>query len=162
MINKEGKLFEKISIIDILVIIVILIIGIGVYARFSATPEAVQTKTEKFSYIVKVEEVRQYTIDGLYELGGAYDEETKEYLGNIVEVISVEPTPDTGITSRGNTVKTVIPEKYNAYIKIETDGNVNDAGYYTMSNKSIGVGGELAFETKYVSTTGKILKIEKD
>lgn len=162
MINKEGKLFGKVSIIDILVVIVILATAVGVYARFSSTPEIVETTTQKFSYIVKVEEVRQYTVEGLLNLGGMYDEETKEYLGEIVEVVSVEPTPDTGIKSNGKAAPTFVPEKFTVHIKVETDGSVSDAGYYTLSNRFIGTGGDLTFETKYVSTTGTVVSIEKD
>ena len=77
-------------------------------------------------------------------------------------MVSVTPTPDTGIKSNGKTVETTVPNKFTAHIKVETDGNVSDAGYYTQSNKFIGVGGELTFETKYVSTTGTIVSIEKD
>ena len=162
MINKDGKLFGKISIIDILVVIIILALGIGIYARFSSSPEAVQAKTEKFSYIVKVEGVRQYTVEGLLNLGKMYDEETKELLGEIVEIISVEPTADTGIKSNGKAAPTTTPDKFTIRLKVETDGSVSDKGYYTALNKIIGVGGKLTFETKYVSTSGIVTGIEKD
>ena len=33
MINKEGKLFGKISIIDILAVLAIIIAGFGIYSR---------------------------------------------------------------------------------------------------------------------------------
>ena len=157
---KEGKLFGKISIIDILVIIVILVTAIGVYMKFTAVPETVQVKTEKFSYIVRIDKVRQYTVDGLYELGKIYDKETKEDLGEIVDVLSVENTVDTGINSRGEAVKTEYPDKYSVLIRIETNGNVGNNGYYTASNRLIGVGGDLSIESKYVSTSGRIVSIE--
>ena len=161
MILKDGKLFGKISIIDIIVIIVILVTALGVYARLTATPETVQVKTEKFSYVVRIDKVRQYTVDGLNELGVIYDKETKEELGKIVEVISVENTVDTGINSDGEAVKTEYPDKYSVLVRVETDGNVGANGYYTASNRLIGVGGDLSIESKYVSTSGRVVSIGK-
>ena len=160
MILKDGKLFGKVSIIDILVIIIILVTALGVYAKFTSTPETVQVTTEKFSYIVRIDKVRQYTVDGLKELGKIYDKETKEHLGEIVEVISVENTVETGINSAGKAVKTEYPDKYSVLIRIETDGSVGTNGYYTSSNRLIGVGGELSIESKYVSTSGRVISIE--
>lgn len=162
MINKDGKLFGKVSIIDILVIIILIATAIGVYMRFSSTPETVKVETERFSYIVKVEEVRQYTVDGLLEMGLVYDKETKEDLGEITEILSVEKTKATGVNSRGVAVETEFPDKYTVTLRIETDGSVGNSGYYTSSNRLIGVGGELSIETKYVSTTGNVVGIEKE
>ncbi len=159
MINKDGKLFGKISVIDILVIIVIIAMAFGVYMRFFKTPEAVQVKTEKFTYTVCVEKVREFSVDALKNKGAVYDTETKEYLGEIKEIVSVEPTMDTGVNYGGKTVEIKYPERYNVIMEIETDGNVGANGYYTASNKLITVGGELEITTKYIETTGDVISI---
>lgn len=159
MILKNGKLFGKISIIDILVVLIIAVMGFGIYNRITATPKTVQVQSEKFSYVVRVDKVRQYTVDGLREMGRVYDKETKEDLGTIVRIISVENTKDTGINSKGNAVETEYPDKYSVIFEIETEGNVGDNGYYTSSNRQIGVGGDVSIETKYVSTSGTVVSI---
>lgn len=158
---KNGKLFGKVSIIDLLVLLVIIVSVIGVYLRFTSTTEVVKVESEKFSYEVCIEGVREYTIEGLKQLGKVYDKETKEDLGEITEVVSVEKVTNTEINSRGEVIESESPDKYVVVIKIETDGNVGDNGYYTSTNRSIGVGGELSVESKYVSTMGRITKIEK-
>lgn len=159
MILKNGKLFGKISIIDILVVLIIAVMGFGIHNRITATPKTVQVQSEKFSYVVRVDKVRQYTVDGLREMGRVYDKETKEDLGTIVRIISVENTKDTGINSKGNAVETEYPDKYSVIFEIETEGNVGDNGYYTSSNRQIGVGGDVSIETKYVSTSGTVVSI---
>ncbi|MBE7011962.1 MAG: DUF4330 domain-containing protein [Ruminococcaceae bacterium] len=158
---KNGKLFGKVSIIDILVFLIIVVAAVAVYFRISATPQNVQVKTEKFSYLVRIDSVRIYTVDGLKALGPIYDKETKEDLGKIVEVVSVEPMKEATINLKGETVNADSPEKYSVVIRIETDGNIGDNGYYTSSNRMIGVGGDLSIESKYVSTGGRIIKIEE-
>lgn len=159
MINKEGKLFGKISIIDILVIIVIIAMAAGVYMRFFRTPETVKVETEKFNYTVRVEKIRKYSVDALSHMGAMYDTETKEYLGDIVEIVSVEPTKETSITARGKAVEIEYPERYTVTIKVETDGNVGENGYYTASNRMISVGGAMEFETKYIECGGDVISI---
>ncbi len=161
MINKEGKLFGKISIIDILVIIVIIAMAFGVYMRFLRTPETVKVETEKFTYMVRVDKVRQFSVDALKNKGAMFDSDTKEYLGEIKSIVSVEPTMDTGVNSRGNTVEIEYPERYTVVLEVETDGNVGENGYYTASNKMISVGGAMEFETKYIETTGDVISISK-
>lgn len=161
MINKEGKLFGKISIIDILVVIVIAAMALGVYMRFFITPEEVKVKTEKFTYEVRIEKVRQYSVDALYQKGAMYDTETKEYLGEIKKIVSVEPTADTGINSKGETVAIEYPERYTVVLLVETDGNIGDNGYFTASNQRISVGGAMKFETKYIETSGNVISVSK-
>ena len=161
MINKDGKLFGKISIIDILVVIIIIAVAAGVYMRFFSVPETVNVKTDKFTYMVRIEKVRNYSVDALYKKGAMYDSETKEYLGDISEVVSVEPTKATGVTSRGETVEVEYPERYTVTIKVETDGNIGKSGYYTESNRMISVGGAMNFETKYIDTSGDVISISE-
>ena len=159
--GKNGKLFGKVSIIDLIVILVIVVAVIGIYLRIVATPQVVQVKTEKFSYLVKIDNIREYTVNGLKELGLIYDKETKEDLGEIIEVVSVEKYKETTQDSKGNPIEAESPEKYSVIIRVETNGNVGTNGYYTSSNRLIGVGGDLSVESKYVSTSGTVIEIEK-
>lgn len=158
MINKDGKLFGKVSIIDILVVIVIIAMAFGIYMRFFKTPEIVEVKTEKFTYTVRVDKVRIFSVDALENKGDIYDSETKEYLGKIVDV-KWENFKDTGVKSDGTPVLIDYPDRYTVILKIETDGNISENGYYTASNRMISVGSEVQFESKYIETTGSVISI---
>lgn len=158
MINKEGKLFGKISIIDIIVVIVIIAVAAGCYMRFFSTPDTVKVETHKFFYTVRVDNIRIYSVDGLKQMGDMYDAETKEYLGKIVDVRE-EPAMVTQVTEDGGTVEVVDPEKYTVTLTVETDGSMNNMGYYTATNHAISVGGAMVFDTKYISTSGSVTKI---
>lgn len=160
MINKEGKLFGKISIIDILVIIVVIAMALGIYMRFFNTPETVEVKSQKFTYFVRVENVRSFSVDALNNMGGIYDEKTKEYLGDIKN-IKIIPAKDTGFNSRGEAVLVDYPERHTVILEVEADGKVGENGYYTQSNRAINVGSSLHFESKYIETTGDVISISK-
>ncbi len=160
MINKEGKLFGKISIIDILVVIVIIAMAFGVYMRFFKTPEKIEVKTEKFTYVVRIDNVRDVSIEALKNSGDIYDINTAEHLGKIVKV-EPQPYSVTSIKSDGTTVLFDYPERYSAIVTIETDGNVSQNGYYTATNRLIGVGSAMHFESKYIESMGDVISISK-
>ena len=156
MINKEGKLFGKISIIDILVVFAIAIAAFGVYSRFFAGNEKVQTASSCIEYTIRVSEVRIGTVNALKDFGGeVYDATTKEYLGEIVDVKHTEATKGVMLAS-GQLKESVIPERYDVIVTVQVDGNVNNSGYYTATNQAIASGGDLIFCTKAAKTTGVI------
>ena len=65
-INEKGKLFGKISIIDIVVVIGIAIAVWGLYAKYTApAAKEIATEDQTIEYTVKVKGVRQGTVDAL-------------------------------------------------------------------------------------------------
>ena len=82
MLDKRGKLFGKISIIDIFVIILIAALALGIYSRFAVKSASVETTAQPLEYTMKVSNVRIGTVNALKDyMGPVYDDTTKEYLG---------------------------------------------------------------------------------
>ena len=159
-INKEGKLFGKISIIDIFVVLVIVVAAFGVYSRFIAGNETVETNMSKIQYEMKVKKVREASVTALEKGGALYDSITKEYMGEIVSVEAV-PCMEDQQMSDGTIVMSEIPERFDVYITLNVDGSSNKAGYYTKDNKNLCVGSSLIISTKFAETTGEIISISE-
>ena len=159
MINKDGKIFGKISIVDILTVIVIAAMAIGVYMRFFKTPETVKTDSVKITYTVRVEKIRDFTANGLMKKGKLYDSDTGEYLGEIKNV-TLESAVIDAVTQSGDVRSVKYPERCDAVLTVEIDGSANSRGYYTEAKRALSVGGELDFETKYVDTSGTIVSVQ--
>ncbi|MDD4688270.1 MAG: DUF4330 domain-containing protein [Eubacteriales bacterium] len=165
LMDRKGKLFGKISIVDILIVLAIIVCLVGVYVRFIAQPAAVQIKTQSFSYTVYVRDIRIMTLEGLEQSVG-----TKFLLGekgrsdDIGVLKSVEPSShmEPIVKNDGTVVMANAPLKYDALLTFEVNGTVNDSGYYTTDYKSIGVGADLIMENKYICTTGKVTEIIDD
>lgn len=156
MISKEGKLFGKISVIDILIVLAIVIAAFGVYTRFFIGNEKVETASSHIEYTMRVSEVRTGTVDALKNFGGPiYDFTTKEYLGEIIEV-TCEETVKSVETENGQLKKSVVPERFDAIVKVRVDGKINQTGYYTANNQPIASGGTHIFCSKAAKTTGKV------
>ena len=159
MINKDGKLFGKISIIDILVVLVIIVAALGVYSRFFVGNEKVETASSSIEYTLKVAGVREGTVNALKNFKGPlYDKETKEYLGEIIDVTSSESVSSVEL-SNGSIKESVIPERFDALLTVRVDGKINSSGYYTATNQVISAGGTLVFKSKAASTSGTITNV---
>lgn len=159
MINKEGKLFGKISIIDILVVLAIVVAIFGVYTRFFVGNEKVETAASHIEYKLKIQEVRIGTVKALEDYKGAiYDTDTKEYLGDIVAVEYSDAKKAVETTS-GQLVETTLPERYDCMVTVRVDGKINGSGYYTATNQALAMGSSYLFESKAAKTTGRIYEI---
>lgn len=160
MINKQGKLFGKISIIDILAIIAIVLVIAGIYFKFFAPSETVVTDSHSLEYTMKFREIRMYSVEAFQKGGPVIDSKTREDMGEVVAV-AYEPAKVTRELSDGRVAEIEVPEKYDVYVTLRVDGKQSDTGYYTQKdNKVIGVGSRTTVDTKYVKCYGEIVDVK--
>lgn len=158
IINKEGKLFGKISVVDILVVAVLVVAVLGIYTKFFKTNERVTVSNEIIEYKMSVKNIRQGSVDALSKLGPIYDTTTKEYMGEITEVSSV-PAKGERTLGDGSVINAQIPDRFDVEFTVKVDGSSNNSGYYTKNNLLLCVGSKFVVSGKYVKTTGEICAI---
>ena len=61
IIDKNGRLFGKISIVDIIVIVAAVLVFAGVYVRFSGNQGKAVVQNDTFYYTMEIENVRKTT-----------------------------------------------------------------------------------------------------
>ncbi len=159
-INKEGKLFGKISIIDILAAVLIVVAAFGVYTRFIKGNEKVEVKYSTIEYGMKVEKVREGSAKALENGGPLYDAKTKEYMGEIV-ASEIKPCFEEQEKLDGTMALSEVPGRYDVYLTVRVDGNSNSEGYYTKENKAICTGSNFVVASKYAETTGEIISVKE-
>lgn len=160
MINKQGKLFGKISIIDILAVVAIVVIIAGVYFKFIAPSETVVTDSHSLEYTMKFREIRIHSAEAFEKGGPVMDSKTREDMGEIVAV-TYEPAKVIRELSDGRIAEIEVPEKYDVSVTMRVDGKQNETGYYTQKdNKVIGVGSRTTVDTKYVKCYGEIVDVK--
>lgn len=148
IINKEGKLFGKISIVDIAVVLIVILLAIGIYTRFSGNTKVVVSNGQKIECTFVVKNLRQYSVDALKKGGTMYDKTSKELIGTITDV-RVE-SGRYNVNMMDGSYKEAIPEdRYNVYVTVEFNGKAGDSGYYTAANKFLGAGSWVTVVTKY-------------
>ena len=159
IINKEGKLFGKISVVDILVVVLLVVAAFGVYTKFFKTNERVAVADETIEYQFSIKNVRQGTVDGLSKLGPVYDTTTKEYLGEITAVDAVLAKSERTVGD-GSVLNAEIPDRFDVKVTVRVDGSSNDLGYYTKNNLLLCAGSKFVIGSKYVKTTGEICSVK--
>ena len=160
IINKEGKLFGKISVIDIAVILIIAVLAVGIYIRFSGTTQTIATAGEDIECTFLVRNVRMFSAEALERGGPVYDKTSKEYIGQITDV-RIEDG-EYQVNMADGTFQTIAPEeRYNAYVTVEFEGKVGENGYYTAANKYLAAGTTVIINTKYAQCESTVYSIKE-
>ena len=158
IIDKNGKLFGKLNIIDLAVILVIIAAAAGICVRFVSTAaDNVRSKTD-FTYVVEIEGVRLCTVEALERKGLVTDTKTKNVIGEITDV-EYQPMKTQSMKSDGTTVFAEVPDRYTALVTVKSEGSESDKGYFVGENIELSVGTTMTMATKYVNSSGKVKSI---
>ena len=158
-LDKKGKIFGKVSIIDLFVIIVLAAAVIGISARFVSGAAKNAKEKVKFSYVVEIDGVRDYTINALNKKGKVIDLKGKSVIGEIKNV-TFQPMKTQSFTSDGRMVFAEVPERYTVLVDIEGEGKESDNSYFVGNDVELSVGTTMSMTTKYANSSGKVKSIE--
>ena len=153
--DKNGKIGGKVSIIDILVVVLVVAVIVGIVARYGSSV----TSNKQFEYVLKVESVRQYTVDALEKKGKVTDKKSEKDLGEIVDV-QVENATLQSTTASGELKNPELPGRYTCYVTIRATGKESDDNYILEDSTELSVGRNVDLYSKYVKTSGDIKSVK--
>lgn len=156
--DKNGKLFGKLSIIDLLVLVVLVgaIIG-GVY-RFTSSAASVGTDGDLLNYTLKINGVRDFTFDYYEEGLPCYDKKTSQYIGSIKSVRQ-EPFYEETELADGTIIKAEQPGIIVVYVDLETEYTESESAYYAGGTYEIKAGSKVNLNFKYVDVEATVYNI---
>lgn len=161
VIDDKGKLFGKISIIDIVVVLFILAALGGAYYKFFMTGQggaAAQFDTLRYQTIVKM--VRQPSVDAILEGADAYDGESGNYIGKIIDK-QVRPAMGFIEKADGTIVEAQAPDRFDVLVTLEVPGVENDHGYFANGTIEIKRGSDLKLSTRMIEVQSRVTDVEK-
>lgn len=158
--NKDGKINGKLNIIDLFAILLVIAVVVGIVVRFGSSVTTAVKSSEDFEYVVKVESVREFTVDALEKKGKLSDKNATVDLGEIIDVKS-EPASFLSERADGAMVYAVQPNRYTAFVTIRTKGKESDNSYIMADSNELSVGRTTEIRSKYVNTTGSIVSVKK-
>lgn len=161
IIDKNGRLFGKVNIIDIAVILAVIAVVAGVFVRFTGGAGKIVTATKKIEFEVKVDGVRSFTVDALDKKGLVTNKNYDIVTGEITNVDTVDCVQKATKTD-GTVVEAPLEERYTSTVTIVTDGKESDSGYFDSNNEEIAVGREYTIYSKFVKTTGTITRVSAE
>lgn len=159
ILDKNGKIGGKLSIIDLGVILIVLIVALGIFARFGSSMTTAVKSDKEFEYTVKITGVRQYTIDALNKKGKVTDKKSEMDLGEITDV-EIIPTVFQSTTAAGEIVNTDLPGRYTCIVTVRARGKESDDSYIMHDSTELSVGRTVEIYSKYVKTSGEIMSVD--
>ena len=156
--DKNGKIKGKVSIIDILVILLIVVVIAGIAARYGSKITTAVKSDKQFEYVLRVENVREYTVNALNKKGKVTDKKSEKDLGEIVDV-QVENATQQSITASGEVKNPETPGRYTCFVTIRATGKESDDNYILNDSTELSVGRNIDLYSKYVKTSGDIKSV---
>ncbi len=160
MIDNRGKLFGRINIIDLCVILVIIAaIGVTVFKfKFSAHSD-VSASNGTVTYTVTTNGVRDFTVKQFKVGDKMYDKENDKYMGDVVSVSS-EPAMDYITCADGSIKYVVMPERYDLTVVVSSPARINGEEIITSGGKQIFLNQKGMYYTQTVMTNSRITAVE--
>ena len=160
IIDSKGRLFGKISVIDIAVIIVVLFLCAAVYMRFfvlETTSKTADTNTIRYS--VMAYSLRDCMVDNIKVGDDLYEAVGNTYVGKITNIEKTESkswnTKEDGTYALGT-----LEDRYDLIIDVEADGIITDGRYFVNRTYEISANIEKEFYTKYCQIELVIMEIK--
>lgn len=156
LIDKKGKIFGLINIIDLATVLVLGLLIFGGVKRLKSQPLLVDEVTEAF-IIYQVEDVRMATVENIVKGDPLYHYDKGGYIGEIEEV---EYKPYTEpLESNGEWISSPIPEKYVVNIKVKSDVK-NNPDVILVGGEQTRVGTQYRMKNKRIAFFGTAMDIE--
>lgn len=159
LIDEKGRLFGKINVVDLAVVLLVVFAVVAVGMKFRQI-QTTQGGDKLIEYTMVIEGLRQPSVDAFAaEYTGIVDVESKKELG---EIVSIEQTPARTLVQLANGEYTFAEhtEKYDLTITLQSKGSETAQGYYTSSGRILMVGDMVGISNGHAQSFGEILSVE--
>lgn len=159
ILDKNGKIGGKVSIVDLAIVLIVLVVIAGIGMRYgSRVTKAVQSDAQ-FEYVVMVEGIRECSVEAIEKKGAITDKKSEMNMGEIVDV-RVEDATKESVTADGKVTYAKMPGYYTCYITVRAHGKESDDNYVLADTTELSVGRIVDFYSKYIKTSGMIMSVD--
>ena len=157
IIDKRGRLFGLINIVDLLVIILLLaLVAVGV-KRFGNKAAVGEATTKKGVITAEIKNVRDVTAKNVKVGDPLYDYDRGTLIGKILTA-DVEPYKDE-TEYQGKFYNAEVPGKYRVIVTLDADVKETQ-DFYQVGTEQIRIGAEMRIKNKSITSFMTILGIE--
>jgi len=159
LMSRDGKLFGKISIIDLAIVGLVLLVFLGITLRQMRTEQDVElVQDTPIHYIVEISNVRHWWT-GYNVRPGDQVFSSNTQVGTVT-AITYEPYITTALTAHG-VLQAEVPDRYIVRIHVEARATVDDGRVLVSHSIPMGAGNAMVpFSTRYASFSGRILELD--
>lgn len=150
LIDEKGRLFGRVSVIDLLVVLVVVGLGLGVvYKKTSGEVQQIVSADTKFYVTFKCEKLREFSASAIKEGDVFYKQYDRQPMGPVVK-LEVEQGEEILVKTDGTAVLATLADRYTAYVTVECSGSITEVGYYVNGSQHIAEGSEFPIQSKWV------------
>ncbi len=159
MLDKKGRLFGRISVIDLAVIVILLVVAIRfAYAHFGARiGQSIVEREQTIEVTFLVQVIRDTTVDAIRRSQAMFEFKTGAYLGDVVKV-ETEPADVLFLLREGVWAQTESPNRVNALVTVRGKARIGE-NVITMGGVEMRVGASVGLKSKWVAVQGNVLTI---
>ena len=163
IIDRNGRLFGFISVIDLLVIVVVAVMGFALYTKNTQMAiTSTNTADQTITYQILASGIRTYVAEAVREGDQLFDPDRSSggTLGTITDIQVSDGTYEAKLSD--GTYEVVPAENhYNLLLTIQGEGLIDENGNYLLNRVyNLGVNSSREFNNKYGLFLGRIVSIE--
>ncbi len=160
LLDEKGRLFGKISIIDIGVLLLIIALMGGVYYKFFMVDKNQNAaKFDTIEYKILVEEVRQQSVDAIEIGANIYHVKTDTTMGKIMNK-EILPATDQLTKADGTMVIAEKPGKFNVLVTIQVPGVETKNGFRANGRIDLNRESQEVMDTRMIILEPKIVDVK--
>ena len=162
ILDRDGRLFGKISIIDVIVLLVVAVLAVAVFVKSQRTQTSTSITDTPVIYQMLLTNQPEYMLSAIQEGDQLYDQE-RSTGGSLGTITQVEVSDGTNLGALDDGTYAVLPaeNRYNILITVEGAGLVSaDGGVALNRVYDLGVNSSRTFTTQYASFIGKVTDIQ--
>lgn len=161
LIDRNGRVLGKISVIDLIVILAVIVVCIGVYVKnnvLEATNSNIQNVD--ITMLIEVRLVEEFVADAIQVGDQIYDKDHATG-GPIGTITNIEYTEARTIRELNDGSLTFVgsDQAVNLLVTVEGVGTLTEGRYSFNKIYELGLNAARNFESKYASFTGFVLEI---
>ena len=161
MIDQNGRLFGKVSVLDIAVVLLFSAMVAGFVMRGgTATAAQIIGANQEFEVVLYVERVRMYSVDAV-NIGDLFFEQHAALLGEVVDFWDV--TSD-DIIRRDDGTFVIMESEYrrNLFIRLRAQGYISDAnGFFIGGNNHVAPGQHIRVQSNRLSAFMNVHEVSR-
>lgn len=161
IIDREGRLFGKISVIDVLVLAVVAVMAVALYVKTNHNDiTSTSVSNVPITYQVLARGVRSYVGDAV-QVGDFLYEQDRNTGGSLGEITDIQVLPGGRLAEfNDGTVDTVpVEDGVDLLLTVRGEGIISEGRYSLNRVYELGVNSSRNFCTKYAQFTGTVTDI---
>jgi hypothetical protein len=161
IIDDQGRLFGKISVIDIIVVIVVAALAAGfIYKRVSGDVQQIVNANDTFYVTFKCDQLRSFSLDAAAEGDIFFRQYDTKAMGRAV-LIETDVGRGIMLKTDGTAVLAEMEGRFTMYITVECTGSVTGSGFYINGYMNVAEGSEFMIQSNRLLVNTSVYRISE-